>query len=351
MVAEPSFTPVTVGCVAGVVWPELMVTLAGEIVTLLVLLLLSDTVTFAGAGCGSVTAKVAVCPRFTLVLEGRLMAPGLVTVIDSVVLGMFGAAVLAVIVAVPTDTPVTGTLTVVAPAAKFTVAGTVATDGVSELRLMVKPPAGAAPERFNTAFCVVTPVTVRLGCAKLMVAFTCTVVLAGVIPVPDALMLAEPVLTPLTAGWFAGVVWPARIVMLAGEIVSLVVSLLVRAIVRSADAGLARLTANAVDLPMPTVRLDGSVTVAGADTVTFSVASAISGVLLAWITAEPAATAVTTKVAVLWPEVKVTVEGTVATLVLLELTFTVTPDAGAGADRLRVTFWGPVPVMVRLLGV
>jgi hypothetical protein len=264
---------------------------------------------------------------------------------------MFGAAVLAVMIAVPRITPVTGTLTVVAPAAKLTLAGTVATVGVSETRLIVKPPAGAPPDRFRTAFWVPVPVTVMLDCAKLMVAFTCTVALAEVIPLPEALMFAEPVLTPVTVGWLAGAVWPARIVILAGEIVSLVVSLLLRAMTKSEDAGLARLTAKAVDLPRPTVRFDGRVRLDGADTVTFSVASAMSGVLLAWITAEPGPTAVTVNVAVLCPDVKVTVEGTVATLVLLELTFTVMPEAGAGADRFSVTVWGPVPEMVRLFGV
>jgi hypothetical protein len=51
MVADPRLTPVTVGCEAGVVWLAAMVTVAGDIVTLLVLLLDRLTVTPpAGAG-------------------------------------------------------------------------------------------------------------------------------------------------------------------------------------------------------------------------------------------------------------------------------------------------------------
>src|SRR4051794_16836707 len=57
---------------------------------------------------------------------------------------------LAVIMAVPGATPVTGTGTVVAPAAKVTVEGTVARLRSLEFTLTVKPPAGAwIPVRFS----------------------------------------------------------------------------------------------------------------------------------------------------------------------------------------------------------
>ena len=47
---------------------------------------------------------------------------------------------------------------------------------------------------------------------------------------------------------------------------------------------------------------------------------------------------------------KVTVAGTVAAPVLLELRFIVKPPAGAGADKFNVRFWVAIPVIVRLVG-
>jgi hypothetical protein len=49
-----------------------------------------------------------------------------------------------------------------------------------ELKLIVKPPAGAAAERLSVRFCVTAPVMVRLGCGKAIVAPTCTAVLPDV---------------------------------------------------------------------------------------------------------------------------------------------------------------------------
>ena len=75
---------------------------------------------------------------------------------------------------VPNATPVTGTLTVVAPAMKVTVVGTVAVAGVPELRLIMIPPAGAAADKVSVRFCVLNPEMVRGLGVKLTVAFTCT---------------------------------------------------------------------------------------------------------------------------------------------------------------------------------
>jgi hypothetical protein len=284
-----------------VVCPAAIVTLAGEIVTLLGSLLESETVTLPAAACGSVTANGVLCPSPTVVFEGSPIAPAVTTVTFAVVLGIFGAAVLAVIVLEPRLTAVTGTFTVVAPTAKLTLAGTVATLVVPELRLIVSPPAGAAPESVRTRFCVERPVIVNVGGVKFIVAFTCTVASAVVTPVPDAAIVADPTFTPCTEGWLAGVVCPAKIVMLAGEIVTFVGSLLTSAIVRSATAGVDKLTANVADAPKFTDAFDGSRMVAGAVTITCAVASGIFGRLLAWITAVPEATAVTGTVTVLVP--------------------------------------------------
>jgi hypothetical protein len=49
-----------------------------------------------------------------------------------------------------------------------------------ELRLIVKPPAGAGAERFNVRFCAVKPVIVRVFGEKLALAATCMLWLADV---------------------------------------------------------------------------------------------------------------------------------------------------------------------------
>jgi hypothetical protein len=68
---------------------------------------------------------------------------------------------------------------------------------------------------------------------------------------------------------------------------------------------------------------------------------------LAWSTVEPFASAVTGTVAVFEPAANVAVAGTVATSRLLELTFTVKPEAGAAAERVSVTFCIPTAVNVK----
>src|SRR5271154_141162 len=97
----------------------------------------------------------------------------------AVALGRFGAVVLAVIVAVPGNTPVTGTFTVVALAAKVTVAGTVATVASLEARLITNP-AGAGADNVSTRFCVAVPVILAGFGVSAMVAATFTGSVAGV---------------------------------------------------------------------------------------------------------------------------------------------------------------------------
>src|SRR5579864_4847854 len=164
-------------------------------------------------------------------------------------------------------------------------------------------------------------------------------------------MLAAPKFTPVTWGCAAGVVCPAAMVMLLGDIVTFVVSLLLSATVTPpAGAAVPRVTANAADWLGPTVTLEGSVMVPGATTVTLALASAMLGRALAWMVAAPGATPVTVTVALLAFAAKLTVAGTVAAAVLLELKLTLTPPAGAGADRFKVRFCVPVPVILMLAG-
>src|SRR5512141_2286292 len=97
----------------------------------------------AGAGIPKVTWNGACWPGGTVTLEGRVIAP--CTVTFDVASGMLGRP-LAWITAEPGPTAVTGTDTVLVPAANVTEEGTVATFTFVELRLMVIP-GGAAAER------------------------------------------------------------------------------------------------------------------------------------------------------------------------------------------------------------
>src|SRR5437870_3835037 len=116
------------------------------------LLLVSRTFTPpAGACAGSVTVipSSRFCPTAALLIP---IVPNVaaVTVTLSVVSGILTP--LTWIVVEPTAWPVTGTLTEVAPEAKVTVDGAVATPVLLELTLTVRPAAGAFAERTSGAF-------------------------------------------------------------------------------------------------------------------------------------------------------------------------------------------------------
>jgi hypothetical protein len=176
--ADPILIPFTFGGADGANAPCEMKIFIGVTVTLEVSLLVSVMKTPPdGAGFVKVTWNGAESPGATVTLAGTRMS--LTTVTLALVLAMFGA--LAEIVADPAPTPVTGTFTLIAPAANIRVAGTVATPVLLELRLTVKPPAGACPPvRFNVRFPVLPALIVRLAGVKLIVgADTVTV------PLPD----------------------------------------------------------------------------------------------------------------------------------------------------------------------
>src|SRR5262249_8136915 len=97
-----TLTPVTCGCEAGVVCPAAIVTVAGDTVTLEVSLLDKVTVTPpAGAGEDRLTANMVDCPSDATIPGARTTDPAACTVISAVALAMFGAAALAVMVALP----------------------------------------------------------------------------------------------------------------------------------------------------------------------------------------------------------------------------------------------------------
>jgi hypothetical protein len=178
------------------------------------------------------------------VFDGRRIIPAPdVPVTLNVVFGIFGAVVLAVTVADPVPTPVTGTLAVVAPAANVTDDGTVATLALLDARLMVSPPVGAGPESVSVAFCVVAAVTESVAGVKDMVALTVTVCgLADVYPDAEALICADPTLSPVTVGCVVGCVapWGTNAVALTDTTLGLV--LLSEIVVPPAGAAESRMT-------------------------------------------------------------------------------------------------------------
>lgn len=171
MAVDPPLIPLTVAEARPLVAPCGMETLAGHTVAMEGLLLASVMETPpAGATAANVTGKLTEPPAAIVTVAGTTMPPDVdivwVAVTLAVALAMFGA--LAVIVTSPAPTPVTGTDALVLPAAKLTVAGTVATVGSVELRLAVSG-AAAGAERFSVRFCVVPSLTVRLPGQKLIV--------------------------------------------------------------------------------------------------------------------------------------------------------------------------------------
>jgi hypothetical protein len=102
------------------------------------------------------------------------------TVTLALALPKFG--VFAVMVAEPPATPATGTATLVAPAVNVTLAGTVATPALFELRLAVSP-AGAGTDKFSVRLPAEPALIAKLlGEKKLLppLAITCTCPLPGV---------------------------------------------------------------------------------------------------------------------------------------------------------------------------
>jgi len=105
-----------------------------------------------------------------------VIEPGGTTVTLAVACTTLGP--LAVIMAEPGATPVTGTLTEVAPEANVTLPGTVTKAMLEELRLTVTPPVGAGAGSVSVRFCAVFAVTVNVFGVNAGDTLTCTVWLA-----------------------------------------------------------------------------------------------------------------------------------------------------------------------------
>ena len=156
---------------------------------------------------------------------------------------------------------------------------------------------------------------------------TVTVPLPEVKPVAEAVMVADPMPTPVTVA--EPLIAPAAMLMLAGAgtfVASLVVKFMVTP---PAGAGDDSVTGKLVDKLSPTEGLPKAIP---PGTVTVAVALATKFELAAVIVAEPPAAlagTLTCTVAVVAPALKLTVAGTVARFVLFELRFTVKPAGGA----------------------
>jgi hypothetical protein len=195
---------------------------------------------------------------------------------------------LAVIVAEPSATPVTGTFTLVDPATNVTDKGTVETPGLLEFRLAVSPPGGAGPDRFKVRFCVAPPLIVKLPGEKLIAALvppplpepTCTSALAGVKPYAAAVMIADPTPIPVTVGARLVTVAPAGMKIFAGATVTIEVSELLSMTKTPPDgAAVANVTWNGADWPGATVELVRRIA-AGTDDPADAVIVKVAGVLL-----------------------------------------------------------------------
>ena len=86
---------------------------------------------------------------------------------------------------------------------------------------------------------------------KLKDAFTCTGALASAKPYDEAVMIAEPKLTPVTCGTAVGVVAPPRKMMFAGFTDTVVGSLLTKETYTTRVAGCANVTGSDADWPGP----------------------------------------------------------------------------------------------------
>ncbi len=200
IVVEPGVTPVT--GTATVVAFGGKPTLNGTVATPAFDDIRVTTSPPAGAGVDSVRVRFCVAvPPMVAVPDGKLnvAATGTaVTVTLAVVLATPGAP--AVTVADPAPPPITGTATLFPFAGMVTVAGTVATPALSELRLIVRA-VEVVPERLSVRFCVPVPAIVMLP-EKPSAAVTFTGALAGekLEFGADAVMVADPTPTPLICG-------------------------------------------------------------------------------------------------------------------------------------------------------
>ena len=118
------------------------------------------------AGFASAMLKFACSAGATVTFAGKMMSCQF-SVTLAVVWVNSGKALARITDVPPGATGVTATFAVVAPATKFTVAGTVTTPVFVETRFTVSPPNGAGPESVNVRLPAARSSNVRVGGVKL----------------------------------------------------------------------------------------------------------------------------------------------------------------------------------------
>jgi hypothetical protein len=163
-------------------------------------------------------------------------------------------------------------------------------------------------------------------------------------------MLAEPIATPVIVGCVDGVVDPAAMVTVAGEIVSVAGSVLLRVtVVPPVGAADDRLIGNVTVCKFPTEAEAGRFTVPALATVTVAVVFARVAAL-ALMVVVPKATPVTGTLTLVVFAAMVTVAGTAAIDALVELRLITWPPAGAADDRTKLRFLVLTPGTVSVEG-
>ncbi len=109
----------------------------------------------------------------------------------------------------PWATPVTPKVTVSCPCGTVAVEGTVAATVLSEARLKVMPPVGAAAEIVKVTFTVLLAFTLTGFGLSESVTVTLTFPVSGANPVAVAVIWVEPIITPVTWGFADGTCNPA----------------------------------------------------------------------------------------------------------------------------------------------
>jgi len=234
---------------------------------------------------------------------------------------------------------VTVKVPVVAPAAIVIVAGTVATAGVPEVKLTVRPPTGAGllivtvPVEVDPPGTDVglseRPETVGAVIVKLPV---CDVELAVAVIVTGVLAATANVVIAAVP-----VVAPAAIVIVPGTVADAVLEV---SVIVSPPGGAALEIVTVAELPAAPTTVElrmlmpvtvGPVTINAPVIVVVPTVAPMLAVTVDWI---PDVVAV--NVAVLAPAAMLTDPGTWAAAVLLEVSVTVTPPLGAAPDRVTV---------------
>jgi hypothetical protein len=171
-------------------------------------------------------------------------------------------AALAVMVAVPVDTPVTGTRALVESALMLTVGGTAATSGLLDVSFTTKPLEGAGAGSNSVRLCVDVPLIIRLAGEKLIAAaepnVTCTTWLVDAKPNADAVMVADPAPRPSTSGTTLDFIALCGMITAVGITVTVEVSLLF-SVTYTLPVGAAtdNVTGNATDSLRPTFTFAG----------------------------------------------------------------------------------------------